>query len=138
MKKGILLAVAAALMIAPAAAMAKRGPHGHGGRKVVYVLHGTLSAYTPYNNSIYGPTDGSITIAVRHANRHSRALKSMTLTFAVGPHTRIWLRHGVSTITDGDRGIVTVRAAKRIHRAHLATTLQGATARQIVDQGPSH
>jgi hypothetical protein len=138
MKKGVLLAVVAALMITPAAAMASH--HRTGGKsapKVMYVLHGKLSAYTPYDNSIYGPANGSITIDITHANHHGRALKTMTLTFPVGPTTKILLENGVSTIADGDRGIVKIRAAKRIALAHLAATLQAITARQIVDQGTS-
>lgn len=136
MKKGILVAVAAALMIAPAAAIAKPGHgHGHGGKsapKVMYVLHGNLSAYTPYNNSIYGPAPGSITIDVKHSNHHGKALKGQTLTFPVGPNTKISLENGAALITDGDRGIVKVKAPKKLDSA----TLQTMTARQIVDQGP--
>ncbi|HUZ15723.1 MAG TPA: hypothetical protein VMU72_06045 [Gaiellaceae bacterium] len=137
MKKGILLAVVAALLITPAAAIAKGGPGkgGKGAPKVMYVLRGTLSSYTAYNNSIYGPADGSITITVTHANRHGRALKGQALTFPVGANTRISLANGVTAIANGDTGIVKVKAAKRIAAADLASTLQATTARQIVDQG---
>jgi hypothetical protein len=136
MKKGILLAVVAALMIAPAAAMAHHGPRGgKSAPNVMYVLHGKLSAYTPYNNSIYGPQNGSITILVSRSNHHGRALKNMSLTFPVGPNTKLSLRNGVTVITDGDRGIVKIRAPKRIAPADLAATLQAIPARQIVDKG---
>lgn len=135
MKKGILLAVVAALLITPAAAVANHGKGGKSAPKVTYVLKGTLSSYTPYNNSIYGPANGSITILVSSANHHGKALKHMSLTFAVGPNTKISLENAVTTITDGDKGIVKVRAAKRIAATDLAATLQATIARQIVDQG---
>jgi hypothetical protein len=137
MKKSILLAVVATLMITPAAAIAGHGKGGKSAPKVMYVLHGKLSAYVPYNDSIYGPTPGSITIDITHANHHGKALETMTLTFPVGPTTKISLGSGVTAIADGDRGIVKIKAPKRIAPADLAATLQAATARQIVDQGPS-
>src|SRR5579871_2545510 len=124
MKRGILLAVLAAVLITPAAAMAKHGPGGKPARKVTYVLKGTLSNYTAYTNSIYGSTDGSITITVTHANSHGKALKGQTLTFAVDANTKISLENGVSAIANGDKGIVKVRAAKKIAAADLASTLQ--------------
>jgi hypothetical protein len=138
MKKGILLAVVAAVMITPAAAVASHHPTGgKSAPKVMYVLHGKLSAYTPYDDSIYGPVNGSITIDITHANHHGKTLKTMTLTFPVGPTTMISLADGVSAISDGDMGIVKIKAAKRIAPADLAATLQAIPARQIVDQGPS-
>ena len=135
MKKGILLAVVAALMIAPAAAMAHHGPRGgKSAPNVMYVLHGKLSAYTPYNNSIYGPQNGSITILVNHSNHHGKALKTQSLTFVVDAKTRVTLHNG-NPIADGDRGIVKVRAALRIPAADLAATVQASHARAIIDMG---
>ncbi len=61
----------------------------------------------------------------------------MTLTFPVAPTTKISLENGVSAIADGDRGIVKIRAPKRIAAADLAATLQAIAARQIIDKGPS-
>jgi hypothetical protein len=134
MKKGILLAVVAALLITPAAAMASHGNKGgKSAPKVMYVLRGKLSAYTPYNAGTQ--TAGSITIAVSGANYHGKALKGQSLTFPVGANTKISLENGVAAIADGDRGIVKVKAAKKIAAADLAATLQATTARQIVDQG---
>jgi len=137
MKKGILLAVVAALTITPAAALAKGGPgHGKGAPKVMYVLKGKLSNYQPYD-SIYAQS-GSITITVKSANHHGKALKNMSLTFPVDGHTQISLNHHVSVIADGDKGIVKVKAPKKIAAADLATTLQATAASQVVDQGHSH
>jgi hypothetical protein len=141
MKKGFLLAALAALMIAPATAFAKGGPGGPGGPgkgapKVMYVLRGTLSNYTPYTNSIYGSQNGSITITVSGANHHGKALKGQVLTFPVDGKTKISLATGVSAIANGDRGIVKIKAPKKIAAANLASTLQGIAAFQIVDQGP--
>jgi hypothetical protein len=136
MKKGILLAVVAALMVTPAAAMAK-GP-GHGGKgapKVMYVLKGTLSSYSPYDSVT--PANGSITITVTHANHHGNSLKGQVLTFPVDANTTVSLENGVTAIADGDNGMVKVKAAKNIAPADLAATLQATPARQVVDQGPS-
>lgn len=139
MKKGILLAVVAALTITPAAALAKGKPggpsgpgHGKGAPKVMYVLKGKLSNYQPYD-SIYA-SSGTITIAVKGANHHGKGLKGMSLTFPIGANTKISLRHHLTAIADGDRGIVKVKAAKKIAAADLAATLQAETARQIIDQ----
>lgn len=138
MKKAIVFA-AAALMV-PSVALAKgpppgKGPgsHGKAAPKVMYVLKGTLSAYTAAN----GSTNGSITILVSHANRHGSALKGQTVTFPVSSATKVVLHNGATTITDGDRGIVKVKALKNIAAADLATTLQATNAFQIIDQGPA-
>jgi hypothetical protein len=140
MKKVLLLATAA-LMI-PGVAFAKGNP-GHGGPgthgksapKVLYVLKGTLSGYSAYNST--ASTNGSITIVVSRANYHGKALKGQTLSFPVDSKTRISLENGVTTVTDGDKGIVKIKAPKRIAAADLASTLQTYSARQVVDQGTS-
>jgi hypothetical protein len=136
MKRALIL-VAAALMI-PSVALAKGNPgHGHqGGKsapKVAYILKGTLSAYTAATDS----SPGSITIAVTRSNHHGKALKGQTLTFPTDSKTKISLENGVTSIADNDKGIVKVRAPKKIAAADLASTLQTYTARQIVDQGAS-
>ena len=135
MKKALIFAVAA-LMIPSVALAAKPASHGKGGKsapKVVYVLRGTLSAYSASN----APNNGSITIVVNHANYHGRALKGQTLVFPLDAKSRISLRNGLTTITDNDHGIIKVRAAKRIAAADLATTLEAIAARQVIDQGAS-
>jgi hypothetical protein len=128
MKKSLIL-ILAALMI-PSVALAAKPAHSGAAHQpnVAYILHGTLSAYSPYDAA-------SITILVSHANYHGSALKGQSLTFPVGPNTRISLENGVTAIADNDHGIVKIRAAKRIPAADLASTLQASTARQIVDQG---
>jgi hypothetical protein len=144
MKKLIPLLIAA-LMI-PGVALAKgpkpgSGPTGnHGKANVKYVLKGTLSASTPYDSST--STNGSITINVTHANRHGRALKGMQLTFTgeVTANTKISLPDGVTVITDGDLGIVKVRAPrepKTMTGSDLAAILTALPVRQVVDQGPA-
>jgi len=137
MKKVIaLLAVA---LLVPSVALAKGNPGTHGGKgkghapKVTYVLKGTLSGYTAYDAS--SSTNGSITIAVSRANYHGKALKGQTLTFPVDGKTKITLDKGVTAISDGDRGIVKVRAAKKIAAADLASTLQASSASHVIDQG---
>ena len=133
MKKALIL-VAAALMV-PSIALASQPPTrgGHSALKVTYILHGKLSAYSPYN----APNNGSITIVVSNANYHGRAIKGQTLTFALNARSRVVLADGLTTITDNDHGIVKVRAARRIPAADLAATLQAIPARQVVDQGAS-
>lgn len=141
MKKALLLVIVA--LAVPSVALAggnpghgKGGTNGHGSKaapKVMYVLKGTLSGYTAYNSST--STNGSITIAVTRANHHGKALKGQTLTFPVDSKTKVVLRNGATAVTDGDKGIVKIRAAKKIAAADLASTLQGTAAKQIVDQG---
>ena len=134
MKKGMLLAVLAALMITPAVAVAQGPPNPMPAYKVMYILRGTLSAYTAYDAGTQTP--GSITIAVKYANYHGRALRNQSLTFPVGARTMIVLNNGVTAIADGDRGIVKIKAPLRIPAADLLATLQAKTARQIIDNGP--
>jgi len=137
MKKALIFIVAA-LMIPSVAFAAKSAPNDKGGKgapKVMYVLKGTLSNYSAYDSVT--PANGSITIVVSHANYHGKSLKGQTLTFPVDANTKISLENGVTAITNGDMGIVKVRAAKNITAADLAATLQAIPARQAVDQGPS-
>ena len=143
MKKVLPFAIAA-LMI-PSVALAKgptsKAPQGnHGKANVKYVLKGDLSGYSAYDSAT--STNGSITIDVKRANRHGRALKGMSLTFTgeVASNTKIVLRDGVTVIADGDRGLVKVRAPKEpkdMSGADLAAVLTALSMRQIVDQGPA-
>ena len=132
---GALAAVVAVAV--PAAAVAGTPPAkpaspGKSAPKVTYVLHGTLSAYTAAN----GATPGSVTIAVTAANYHARSLKGQSLTFAVAPSTKVVL-DADGQITDGEKGVVKVRAPKRTASDTLATTLQAAAVSQVVDQADS-
>ena len=90
--------------------------------KVMFVLRGTLTAYTAAS----GTTNGSVSITVKSSNRESSTLKGSTLTFAVSSSTKI-----AGTFTAGDNGIVKVRAAKN----SSSSTLQTLTAFQVIDQG---
>jgi hypothetical protein len=139
MKKVLPFAIAA-LMI-PSVALAKGPPSGHqnhGKANLQYVLKGNLSGYSPYDSAT--STNGSITIDVKRANRHGRALKGMSLTFTgeVASNTKIVLRDGVTVITDGDRGLVKVRAPREprdMSGSDLAAILTALSVRQVVDQG---
>jgi hypothetical protein len=136
--------VIAALMI-PGVALAKgkppiAGTHmNHGKANVQYILKGTLSAFTAFDSTTN--TNGSITIMVTHSNRHGRVLKGQTLTFPmVTANTKVVLHNGATVITNGDRGIVKVRAPKEpkdISATDLTTVLTGMPVRQIIDQGSS-
>jgi hypothetical protein len=92
--------------------------------KVLYVLHGTLGAYTAAN----GTTNGTIAITVKRSNHRSTLLENMTLTFPVSSTTNV-----SKTITSGHNGIVKVRAARNA----TAATLQTLTASQVIDLGAS-
>lgn len=140
MKKVLVFAIAALLI--PSAALAKGKPpvtgpgtHGKSAPKVLYVLKGTLSGYSAYDSST--STNGSVTIVVSHANYHGKALKGQTLTFPVDSKTKVTLENGATTVTDNDKGLITVRAPKRIAAADLTTTLQTYSAKHIVDKGTS-
>jgi hypothetical protein len=135
MKTTLLLALTAAIAL-PTAAFAGKPPvkqnhaGGKGQPKVTYLLKGSLSGYTAASTG----GNGSITIAVSHSNWHGHALKGQSLTVPVTTGTKIVLHSGVTTITDGDTGIVKVRAAKKLAPADVVAALQAATARQVVDQ----
>jgi hypothetical protein len=132
MKKAIvLLAVALALPTTAALAKGKPTNPGKSKPKVTYVLKGVLSAYTPATSS----STGSITIMVKHSNRHGRLLKNMSLTFTVTTKTRVTYRHGttLASSTATAKGVVKVRAPKRI-AADLATTLQTYDAGHVIVQ----
>ena len=139
MKKALILVIAA--LAIPSVALAAKPTHGTKTppKMETYVLKGALSNYTAYNAQT--STNGSITILVSKANAHGKALKGQTLTFPVDANTMVSLKNGVTAITNGDRGIVKVRAAKKIPAADLAATLQASSAKQVVDQGaakPAH
>ncbi len=132
MKKALILVIAALAL--PTVALAAKPAHGHGKPPMVtYVLHGTLSAYTAYDAST--STNGSITILVKHANKHGYVLKGQSLTFAVDAKTKLHLAVGLTTVTDGDRGGISLRAPRKIAAADLVATLQLSPARHIHDNG---
>ncbi len=110
--KKVLILVFAALMIPSVALAAKPSHHGpKAPPQVTYVLKGTLSNYTAYNAGTM--TNGSVTIAVTAAGPHAKSLKGATLTFAVDAKTKLSLRHHQTTVTNGDTGIIKVRAANK-------------------------
>jgi hypothetical protein len=78
-----------------------------GTAKVQFVLHGSLSAYTPAN----GATNGTISLMVKSSNHDSNTLTGMTLVFVGTSDTKIVLHDG-NAIANGDNGIVKFRAAK--------------------------
>lgn len=132
----VLLAVALAVPTSVALAKGKPSSPGKSAPKVQYILKGTLSGYTAFDSST--STDGSITILVKHSNRHGKALVGQTLTFTgqVTVSTKVRLHDGATMIGDGDGGIVKVRALKRIDPSALAATLQSTPVRMIIDQNP--
>lgn len=124
-----LIALVALSLVVPAAAVAKGKPTDPGSKgkaapKVMYVLRGTLTAYTPAN----GTANGMVTITVTDANHHGASLKGKSLTFAVSQTTKI-----VGSYTANDNGIVKLRGPK----AGLGdpSTFGTMIVKQVIDQG---
>jgi hypothetical protein len=126
-----LIAVVFLALVVPAAAVAKGKPSDPGSQgqgkaapKVMYVLRGSLTAYTPAN----GASNGSVTIMVKGANHHGASLDGKSLTFAVSATTKI-----VGTYAANDNGIVKLRGPK----AGLGdpSTFATLVAKQVIDQG---
>ena len=119
---------AAALLAAPAVAVAKEKPakpERRDKRAITYVLVGSLSAYQAAGEA----ANGSITITVAKSNRHGRSLRGEALTFALTTKTKVRI-DADGTITDGERGIVKVRGPRRLDAAGL----QALPARQVIDK----
>ena len=101
--------------------------------QVMYVLRGTLTAYTAAD----GATNGSASLLVKSANHHGASLKTQTLTFAVSSSTKVVTKDGAA-VTVNDNGVVKVRGPKKVGATdNLATVLQALTAKQVIDQGVS-
>ena len=136
-KLPVFLALALAV---PSLALAAKPPapgnsqNSHGkAPQVMYVLKGTLTAYTAAN----GATNGSLSILVKAANHHGASLKTQTLTFPVSSLTKV-VTPGGAALTLNDKGIVKVRGPKKIGPTdNVATVLQALTAFQVIDQGPT-
>lgn len=138
----------AALLI-PGAALAKgkpptAGTHtNHGKARVMYVLKGTIYAYTAYDSSTQ--TDGSITIDATSSNRHGKLLNGQTgVQLTVGPKTKVRLRDGVTSIAvaqPGDLGMVKVRASRLHFKSATLADVQNALldqpAHMVTDWGPA-
>ena len=148
--KKLLPFVIAALMI-PSVALAKgkpptAGTHtNHGKANVMYVLHGMVYAYVPYDSATQ--TNGSITIDVKSSNRHGKLLDGQTgVMITIGPNTKIELRNGVTPATvaagqPGDLGTVKVRAPRLAFKSatltDVETALQNHAAHMFTDWGPA-
>jgi len=134
-KLSVLFVIALAV---PSLALAAKPPaagqsHGKAAPQVMYVLKGTITAYTAAS----GTTNGSVSLLVKSANHHGASLKGQTLTFAVSSSTKVVLHDGAAVAVN-DKGLVQVRGPKTIAAtASLATVLQALTARRVVDQGAS-
>jgi hypothetical protein len=146
MKKVLPFALAA-LMI-PGVALAKgpkpnKGTHtNHGKAKVMYVLKGSVYAYTAYDATT--STSGSITIDVNHSNRHGKLLVGQTVTVTLGANSKVLMENGVTSIAaaqPGDSGMVKVGAPRMAFNGATSTTLLAALADQpahmVIDWGAS-
>jgi hypothetical protein len=103
------------------------GTHSKSGSaKVLFVLTGTLTGYSPAS----GDAPGLVSITVKSSNFEKTVLKGQTLAFGVGSGTKIVL-HEHAAIAVGDDGTVKVRATKMA----AVTTLDTLTASQVLDRG---
>lgn len=134
MRKFVLIAALALLLPALAFAGKPSAPgksdsaHTKKAHTVMYVLRGTLTAYTAATTT----TPGSVSILVQSANHRGASLVTKTLTFPTSTATKI-APHATS-ITLGDPGMVKVRGPKTLAPTdNLATVLQALTAFQVVD-----
>lgn len=137
-----LLAFLALALVVPSLAFAAKPPtpgnsqattHGKAAPHVMYVLKGTLVAYTAAS----GTTNGSLVLLVKSANHHGASLKGQTLTLLVSPATRITTKDGAA-VTVNDNGVVQLRAPKTIGATDsLASVLQALAAKHVIDQGPA-
>ncbi len=119
-----------ALAAKPPAPGNSQGSHGKA-PQVMYILKGTLTAYT----AAAGTTNGSVSLLVKSANHHGASLKGQTLTFAVSSSTKV-VTGDATAVTVNDNGVVKVRGPKKIAATdNLATVLQALTAKQVIDQG---
>ena len=101
----------------PASTNATSGKANGSSAKVLFVLRGTITAYT---------AGTSVSIMVSGANHESSALKTAgTLSFPLNSNTKV-----TGTVTLNDKGIVKLRAPKNAS----ATTLQTLDASQLIDQ----
>lgn len=152
MRKILPFAIAA-LMI-PGVALAK-GPNpnkpthpNHGKAKVMYVLKGLLSNYVPFTpaSGANPAVSGSVDIVVLHANRHGKLLVSdpnnnpLVVTITIGQDTKLRLKNGITTITDGDQGAIRVRAGKLAFSGatqdQVVAALENQPAHMVTDWGP--
>ena len=137
MKKAMIFLVAV-VALPTSVAFAKPSHPAKGGKSnpmVMYVLKGTLTAYTAATSS----SDGSITIDVKHSNYHGRALRGQPLTFPTTLKTRITFPNGATTLTTPAKGVLKFKAP--LHRkgdTTLITTLTtNAKALHIIDLATS-
>src|SRR2546421_8716312 len=106
MKKLIVLLVVA-LAVPTSVAFAKASPtRGKSNPQVMYVLKGTFSNFAAATST----SDGTISLTVKHANYHGRALMNDTLDFTVASNTRITFANGTAALADGAQGMVKFRA----------------------------
>jgi hypothetical protein len=143
MKKAIPFVIAA-LMI-PSVALAKgpspkAGTHTNQGKaKVMYVLKGMIYNYVAYDSTT---GTGSITIDVKHSNRHGRLLVGQTMTVMLDANSRVLMENGVTAIAatqPGDHGMIKIRAPRMAFKgattALLTSALADPPAKTVVDWG---
>jgi hypothetical protein len=118
----VLVGAALAAGFSPAAATAR----GQAGPRVLYVIKGKVTQFIPAGDQAIG----SVTMLVTGSNRQARLLQGMRVTFGIGAGTRLAVGAD-GEIAVGDRGVVKVRAPKRLS----AATLRSLMALQVIAPG---
>jgi hypothetical protein len=124
----VIVALALVLALPALALAAQPAQPGKSAPKVLYILKGTVTAFTPSS----GGADGSITLTVTKSNLHRAALKDQSLTLVVKPTTKVVFDTD-GELTTGEKVIVKVKEVRRTTDA--VATLSGKNAKQVIDQG---
>jgi hypothetical protein len=125
----LALAVPAlALAAQPSPPGKSQDTHGKSAPKVMYVLKGTVTAFTAST----GGADGSLALTVAKANRHKAALKDQSLSLVVKAATKV-VFDADGQLTEGETVVVQVKADKRTTDA--VALLDGKNAKLIIDRG---
>jgi ribosomal protein L35AE/L33A len=144
MRKKLIAGLVLALAVPSLALAAKPNPpgkstqpHGKAAPKVMYVLKGTLSNYTAATDAQH---PGMVTLLVKHSNRHGAALKNTSIVFVIDyAKTKVKIGQKRTTITNGDTGVVKLRALKNMDQTTFNNTFPaapavGPTALMVIDQ----
>jgi hypothetical protein len=139
-----LLVFAAMALVVPSLALAAKPPspgtsagtHGKSAPKVMYVLKGTFSNFT----AATATTNGTVTLTVTHSNFHAKTLVTApptALTINVSSKTKLVMHPDAHTISNGDHGVVELRAPLHPTATGLITaiTTMPTVAAVVIDQG---
>jgi hypothetical protein len=140
MKK--LFVFAALALAVPSLALAAKPPshatHGKSAPMVMYVLKGTFSNFA----AATATSNGTVRLTVTHSNFHAKTLVTTpptALTINVSSKTHVVMHGNATAISNGDRGVVKLRAPLHAPAAGLITAMTSipTVAAVVIDQGHS-